>query len=152
MSDKAVKKTIIFDIDGTLADIQHRRAFLEQEKPDWKAFNDKMGDDTPNMPVVALYKTLWDSGQYDVILTSGRSEKDRKITEQWLVWNEIPFGRLEMRQDKDSRPDYIIKQEILDRLRQEGKSILFAVDDRQQVVDMWRKNGIACLQCDVGDF
>lgn len=146
------KKTLIFDIDGTLADIKHRRIFLEQEKPDWKAFNDKMGDDTPNAPVVALYKTLWDSGQYDIILTSGRSDSDRKITEQWLVWNHIPFDRLEMRKDKDNRADYIIKQEMLDMLLKEGKEILFAVDDRQQVVDMWRKNGIACLQCDVGDF
>lgn len=145
-------KTIIFDIDGTLADIKHRRPFLEQEKPDWAAFNDAMGDDTPNTPVVTLYKTLWDSGQYEIILTSGRSESDRKITEQWLVWNDIPFGRLEMRKDKDNRADYIIKQEILDMLLSEGKEILFAVDDRQQVVDMWRKNGIACLQCDVGDF
>lgn len=92
-------KTIIFDIDGTLADIKHRRPFLEQEKPDWAAFNDAMGDDTPNTPVVTLYRTLWDSGQYNIILTSGRSESDRKITEQWLVWNDIPFGRLEMRKD-----------------------------------------------------
>lgn len=145
-------KTIIFDIDGTLADIKHRRPFLEQEKPDWAAFNDAMGDDTPNTPIVTLYRTLWDSGQYDIILTSGRSESDRKITEQWLAWNDIPFGRLEMRKDKDNRADYIIKQEIFDMLLSEGKEILFAVDDRQQVVDMWRKNGIACLQCDVGDF
>jgi len=145
-------KTIIFDIDGTLADIAHRRTFLEQEKPNWTAFNDAMGEDTPNTPVVSLYKTLWNSGEYDIILTSGRSEQDRKITEQWLTWNEIPFGRLEMRQDKDNRADHIIKKEILDKLLTEGKDILFAVDDRQQVVDMWRKNGIACLQCDVGNF
>ena len=145
-------KTIIFDIDGTLADIKHRRSFLGQEKPDWSAFNDAMGDDTPNTPVVALYKTLCNSGEYDIILTSGRSEKDRKITEQWLTWNEITFDRLEMRPDKDNRADYIIKQEILDMLRAEGKEVLFAVDDRQQVVDMWRKNGVTCLQCDVGNF
>lgn len=146
------KKTIIFDIDGTLADIRHRRPFLEQEIPDWKAFNNKMGDDTPNTPVIALYKTLWHSGEYDIILTSGRAERDRKITEQWLIWNDIPFNRLEMRKDKDNRADYTIKQEILDMFIKEGKEILFAVDDRQQVVDMWRRNGITCLQCDVGDF
>ncbi len=152
ISTKNPMKTIIFDIDGTLADIKHRRIFLEQESPNWAAFNDAMGDDTPNTPVVALYKTLWNSREYDLVLTSGRSEKDRKMTEQWLTWNEIPFGRLEMRQDKDNRADHIIKKEILDKLRTEGKDILFAVDDRQQVVDMWRKNGITCLQCDVGDF
>ncbi len=146
------KKTIIFDVDGTLADIWHRRKFLEQVNPDWKSFNEKMGDDTPNAPIVELYKTLWDTGKYNIVITSGRSEKDRKITEQWLVWNEIPFENLEMRQDNDNRADYIIKEEILKKLIAEGRDILFVVDDRQQVVDMWRRNGIHCLQCDTGDF
>ena len=146
------KKTIIFDVDGTLADIWHRRKFLEQENPDWKSFNEKMGDDTPNTPIVELYKTLWDTGKYSIVITSGRSEKDREITEQWLVWNEIPFENLEMRQDNDNRADYIIKEEILKKLIAEGRDILFVVDDRQQVVDMWRRNGIHCLQCDTGDF
>jgi hypothetical protein len=44
------------------------------------------------------------------------------------------------------------EQDILDALKAEGKDILFAVDDRQQVVDMWRRNGITCLQCDEGQF
>lgn len=146
------KPTILFDIDGTIADIAHRRHHLDEEKPNWSAFNDAMGDDTPNAPVVELYKTLWDSGKYDIILVSGRGEEHRKITENWLVWNEIPFDRLLMRPLKDFRADHIIKEEILDKLRAEGKSILFTVDDRRQVVDMWRRNGVTCLQCAEGNF
>ncbi len=152
MTYKQRMKTVLFDIDGTLADIEHRRGYLNQEKPDWHAFNDSMGDDTPNVPVVEMYKTLWASGAYEIIVVTGRNERFRQITEQWFTWNEIPFDRLLMRADKDNRADHIIKQEILDRLQAEGKSIAFTVDDRQQVVDMWRKNGITCLQCDVGDF
>lgn len=146
------KPTILFDIDGTIADISHRRHHLDEEKPNWSAFNDEMGNDTPNAPVVELYKTLWDSGKYDIILVSGRGEEHRKITENWLVWNEIPFDRLLMRPLKDFRADHIIKEEILDKLRAEGKEILFTVDDRQQVVDMWRRNGVTCLQCAEGNF
>lgn len=149
---KMKKPAIIFDIDGTLADIEHRRHHLDEEKPNWHAFNNEMGEDTPNKPIVALYKTLWDSGNYELILVSGRAEEHRKITENWLVWNEIPFERLLMRPLKDFRADYIIKEEILDKLRAEGKEILFTVDDRKQVVDMWRRNGITCLQCAEGDF
>lgn len=145
-------KTILFDIDGTIADIGHRRPFLTQETPDWKSFNKHMGQDIPNEPIVALYRSLWNSKSFELILVSGRNEKYRKITEQWLVWNEIPFERLLMRLDDDNRADYLIKKEILDKLISEGKNIEFAVDDRQQVVDMWRQNGITCLQCDVGDF
>ncbi|NOR62290.1 MAG: polynucleotide kinase [Rhodobacteraceae bacterium] len=145
-------KTILFDIDGTLADIEHRRGFLLGDLPDWRAFNAAMGDDTPNLPVVSLYKSLWATQSFEIILVSGRNEKYRKITEQWLVWNEIPFGRLLMRMDNDNRADYLIKKEILNQLISEGKNIEFAVDDRQQVVDMWRENGITCFQCDKGDF
>lgn len=144
--------TVLFDIDGTLANIEHRRPFLDGDRPDWRAFNDEMGGDTPNAPIVALYKTLWGSPDYDLILVSGRGEASRALTEQWLTWNEIPFERLLMRREKDSRADHIVKEEILDSLLAEGKTILFTVDDRQQVVDMWRRRGITCLQCDVGDF
>lgn len=152
MTAKLAPNTILFDMDGTLADIRHRRTFLDQSPADWKAFNAAMGEDTLNVPIVSLYKTLWEAGLHELILVTGRNERYRKLTEQWLSWNEIPFGRMLMRADDDSRADHIIKEEILDQLLAEGKTILFAVDDRQQVVDMWRRRGITCLQCDVGDF
>ncbi|MEO9947659.1 MAG: polynucleotide kinase [Roseobacter sp.] len=144
--------TALFDIDGTLAQIDHRRPLLEGDRPDWKAFNKLMGDDVPNLPIVELYKTLWDSQKYQLFLVSGRGEEYRKVTETWLTWNTIPFERLLMRPRNDFRPDTDVKQEILDRLRSEGKEISFVVDDRNSVVDMWRKNGVTCLQCADGDF
>lgn len=146
------RPTVIFDIDGTLADVRHRRAFLEQSPPDWKSFHAAMGDDTPNANIVLLYQTLWESGRFDLILVSGRHESSRALTEQWLIWNGMEFGRLLMRRDGDSRADHLIKEELLDQLLAEGRTIAFTVDDRQQVVDMWRRRGLTCLQCDVGDF
>ena len=145
-------KTIIFDIDGTLADIAHRRDFLNGDRPDWHKFNAAMGDDTPNVPIVELYKTLWHEGSHNIEIVTGRNESFRAITQTWLTWNEIPFKRLTMRAAKDQRPDHIIKQEILNTFLSEGLEIEFTVDDRQQVVDMWRRNGITCLQCAPGDF
>lgn len=145
-------KVVLFDIDGTLADINHRRVFLAEDKPNWKLFNSKMGNDTPNHPVVSLYNTLWNAGVFELILVSGRNQEYRQITEQWLVWNEIPFDRLLMRNTGDTRADFLVKQDILNLLISEGKQIEFVVDDRQQVVDMWRQNGITCFQCDEGNF
>ena len=145
-------KTAIFDIDGTIANIEHRRKYLETTPPDWKKFNGQMGDDTPNIPIVSLYKALWENKSFNLLLVTGRNEKYRNITEQWLAWNEIPFSSLLMRPDNDYRADHVIKEEILHTILKDGHDIEFAVDDRQQVVDMWRRNGITCLQCDVGNF
>ncbi len=145
-------KTVIFDIDGTLADIAHRRHHVSDGRSNWAAFNQAMGDDTPNDAIVSLYQTLWKSGAYNLEIVTGRNERFRDITERWFVWNEIPFTRITMRADNDHRADHIIKEEILNRFLAQKHEIEFAVDDRQQVVDMWRRNGIICLQCDVGDF
>lgn len=145
-------KTILFDLDGTIANIDHRRVHLEKDVPDWKSFNDELHNDIPNEPIVELYKTLWETKRFEIIIVTGRMEGARKITEEWLKSNSIPFERIVMRPDKDFRPDHEIKKEILAKFKAENKDILFAVDDRQQVVNMWRNNGITCLQCDKGDF
>ena len=145
-------RTILFDIDGTLADIKHRRKFLEETEPDWKSFNALMGHDVVNPPVLELYKTLWQSDKYEIILITGRSEEYRKLTEQWLFWNNVPYQTIRMRKNKDSRADHIVKEEMLREMQTQGKEILFVVDDRQQVVDMWRRNGITCFQCAEGNF
>ena len=106
----------------------------------------------PNTPIVELYHTLYESQHYEIILVSGRQERFRKVTETWLTFHKIPFDTLLMRGDTDFRHDCEIKQDILKSLQAQGKEILFSVDDRQSVVDMWRANGITCLQCTNGDY
>ena len=49
-----------------------------------------------------------------------------------------------MRNSGDRRPDVEVKQEILDYLPKDR--IRYVLDDRDQVVDMRRKNGLTCLQ------
>ena len=56
-----------------------------------------------------------------------------------------------MRQDGDFRRDDIVKQEILDKYIDKDR-VLFVLDDRDQVVDMWRRNGLTCFQVAEGDF
>jgi hypothetical protein len=140
-------KAVLFDVDGTLANIDHRRPVLEEDPHNWKDFFSAMGDDTLNEHIADLYRLIWSSPEHECIIVSGRPEKYRELTEQWLTWNKISFDRLELRPTGDQREDSIVKKGILDMLVSEGKEIAFVVDDRRSVVDMWRKNGITCLQC-----
>jgi phosphoglycolate phosphatase-like HAD superfamily hydrolase len=147
-----MRRVVVFDIDGTIADVEHRRTWLQETPPNWERFNAEMGDDQPNQAVVELYKVLWNTGHYKMILTSGRHERSRRLTETWLTWNEIPFETIYMRGNDDNRVDHLVKEGFLAQILTEHGEIAFAVDDRDQVVAMWRRNGITCFQCAYGSF
>jgi hypothetical protein len=87
-----------------------------------------------------------------MLIASGRGEENRPETEKWLLDNNIVYKHLYMRPAKDSRPDNIIKSEILVQIRQEHGEPFMVFDDRDQVVSMWRENNVRCLQVAPGDF
>lgn len=86
------------------------------------------------------------------ILVSGRPERTRTPTIQWLIKHDVDFGYLFMRPEGDHREDHVIKEEILDRDILPRWNILCSIDDRNQVVAMWRRRGITCLQVRDGDY
>jgi hypothetical protein len=57
-----------------------------------------------------------------------------------------------MRETGDRRKDSIIKKEIFDRHIRDVYNIEFVLDDRNQVVELWRSLGLTCLQVADGDF
>lgn len=141
----------IFDIDGTLADCEHRRHHVASRPKNWTAFYEALDDDTPNVPVVALAQAVASAG-HKIICCSGRPSNYHKRTRLWLAKHDIPCWSLYMREEDDHRQDFIVKREKLALIRIVHGEPLFAVDDRQQVVDMWRAEGITCFQCAPGDF
>lgn len=146
-------KTVIFDIDGTLADLTHRRHFVAAHPKNWNSFFNEIRKDTPVADVVSFCNFMLNHA--NIVFCTGRGEEYRAETTEWLfkhVWNLPLRFKLMMRPAKDSRPDDIIKKEMLDQLRAEGRDIWFVVDDRQRVVDMWRANGVTVFQCAPGDF
>lgn len=142
--------TVIMDLDGTLCDTAHRKHHVEGKKKNFKAFHDAHVDDKPNDWCKALAQSL--CFRYFLILVTGRPEEYRESTKKWLKANGIPYADLYMRKMGDYRADYIIKEEILDAHILPHYKVRFAIDDRQQVVDMWRRRGIVCLQCADGNF
>ena len=142
---------VIFDIDGTLADVEHRRHHVANKPKDWTAFYEAMDDDPPNWPVVALAQALV-IADHKLICVSGRPSNYYHRTYAWLTHHRIPCHGLYLREEGDHRPDHVVKREKLALIRAVHGEPLFAVDDRQQVVDMWRDEGITCFQCAPGDF
>lgn len=139
------KDTVVIDLDGTLANVDHRLHFIKREKPDWNGFFKACVDDEPNDWCVELIRSLSSAGN-NVLIVSARSRMVEQETEQWIFKQVGPLARLVLLRDEgNTTPDDDLKIKWLHSYGKE--KILFVVDDRQRVVDMWRKEGIVCLQC-----
>lgn len=146
------KPAIIVDLDGTLCNVEHRQRHLEGKRKDWKAFANEYKSDTINEWCRTIIYAMGANASCAIILLTGRNECYRRGTEEWLQRNGVPYSFLLMRQNKDFRADSIIKKEIYEKHIEPNHDVIFCIDDRQQVVDMWRSLGLTCLQCAKGDF
>jgi hypothetical protein len=167
-----IKKTVIFDLDGTLAIIEKRKKI--SRKPDgrinWEIFfkPSNISLDQPNEPVVKIAQLFALDG-YKIVILSGRSDRTFEATNSWLLKYNIPYDKLIMRPDKflkkgdkiadgniatqDMRfmPDEVLKKNMLDTFL-DVNDIFLVVDDRDKVVKMWRSLGLKTFQVDYGNF
>lgn len=136
---------ICFDLDGTLANLDHRLPHIKTKPKNWKAFKDGICDDRLIEPLTKLFRVLA-QGEMQIILASGRGDETRDLTHKWLLDNGLwPFEKLYMRKEGDYRCDSIVKKEILDDIIADyGKKPDIVFDDRPRVVKMWRENGVYC--------
>lgn len=146
---------VIVDVDGTLSDPTHRLHFIKTKPKDWPAFFDACKNDAPNAWVCNLVLGLIGDPANKIIFCSGRPERVRQPTVQWLqrfLWSQSDKLPLYMRKDDDFREDSVIKREMLQRMRNDGFKPVLAIEDRSQVVKMWRAEGLTCAQVAEGDF
>lgn len=136
---------VIFDLDGTLADIRHRVHFVRDGARDYDAFFAACVDDVLYEHVAKTFIAHFKAGHV-VEIWSARSDKVRVETERWLSQNGIhPQFLTHMRADGDMTEDAALKRSWLHELHPDDwPSIVY--DDRQRVVDMWRAEGIPCFQ------
>ena len=172
------KKTVIFDLDGTLAIIEKRRLKAGSPsgktptpgKMDWDVFfdPDNIKLDEPNHPVIKMAQ-LFNHDGFNIVIFSGRNYRSFHTTKDWLARHQVPFHLLVMRPDKfkeDSwpiangnpatkemrfMPDEILKKKMLDTFV-DIDDVFLVVDDRNKVVKMWRDLGLNVFQVADGDF
>lgn len=151
-------KIATFDMDGTLANVDHRRHLVERqpgEKRDFEAFYQAMGKDTINQDVAAIAKALKSAG-WRIYICTGRPQMYWDLTYDWLNENGFSYDSLFMRPDSQRFvKDCDVKAEMLGRIKWmhvDKIEEMVAFDDRDQVVKMWRDNGVRCFQVAEGAF
>lgn len=149
--DLSVPSTVIVDIDGTLADISHRRHFVATKPKNWAAFEKLAHLDKPFEHIVSVVQLMYNYG-WTILIVSGRGQQQETVTLNWLFNNKIPFHSLYMRAEGDYRADDIVKSEILDDILSKGYKPTLVLDDRDRVVKTWRDRGLKVIQVAEGDF
>ncbi len=154
---------IVFDLDGTLANCEHRVHHLNglSEKSANQRYRDFYAD-CINDEVIAAGMIAWTAfiqSGLDVCIVTGRSDEVRAETVAWLVKHDFLYeyddadSLLFMRPESDHRPDTEVKPELLARAEDyfSNKAALI-FEDRNSMVKLWRSRGIPCYQVAEGDF
>lgn len=141
--DENKKGAIICDLDGTLALNNGHRSVYDYTKVD---------KDDCNFVIKQILETYYRFMEWNIIYLSGRDDSCRDLTNDWMRKFHCPPGRLLMRTTGDKRKDSIIKYEIFNNFIRNEYFVHFVLDDRNQVVQMWRELGLTCLQVADGNF
>jgi hypothetical protein len=166
------KNTIIFDLDGTLADIDERKqnSQIDNGKMDWDIFFDpeNIKLDKPKPEVIKCAQMFHQQG-YKIVIFSGRNDRSFHSTKEWLAQHEVPYDLLVLRPDKFKdeswpvadgnpatykmrfMPDQILKKEMLDTFV-DINDVFIIFEDRKKVVDMWRELGLTCFEVEEAIF
>lgn len=136
---------IIFDCDNVLSDDQWRIRTIDFSLPIETRYEQyhllSKFDDLRNSDLLFGAKGM------PLVMFTAMEEKFRPIRENWIAQHIEPLGfRFEsvmMRANGDYRPTVQVKEEMLHKLQRIfPRSVLAAYDDRQDIIDMYRRNGI----------
>jgi hypothetical protein len=139
---------VISDIDGSLANIDHR-VHLAQAG-DWESFHYFAKDDKVCEGARSML-TLFAKYGYEIVIITGRPLKWKGETELWLRLHGIPYDELHMRPSTSYDPDDVLKQQIW-QANLTDREIIFAIEDRDKTVEMWRDLGIDVWQISKGKY
>ena len=138
----------IFDVDGTLCNVESVRHHLGVGVPgakrDYNRFHEESVNCPPHQWVVD--RARWMAEQdLGIIVVTARKARWFNHTWWWLRENRVPFDALHMRDDWDQRPDYVVKKDILERIRRRWEPVI-AFDDNPAVIRLWEEEGISTVR------
>ncbi|MYW15060.1 hypothetical protein GT039_05510 [Streptomyces sp. SID2955] len=143
MTDSSRRPIAVFDLDNTLADTAHRQHFLEGRPRDWAGFFAAAPADPPLADGVALARAS--AVECEVVYLTGRPERCRRDTVDWLAAHGLPEGRVHMRSGADRRPARFTKLEVLRRLARD-REVRVLVDDDELVCDDAEQAGFTVVR------
>jgi uncharacterized HAD superfamily protein len=143
-------KCFLIDIDGTVANGDHRLHHIQKEPKAWDDYFLECDKDAPIGHMRDVVQSL--SNHFKIVYVSGRSDLVQKQTLDWLENHGFPCDALFMRRQGDHKNDDVLKIELLAQVRAAGFEPIMAFDDRNRVVKAWRAAGIPCAQVAEGDF
>jgi hypothetical protein len=149
---KPEKECVLVDLDGTLLDNEHRQHFMQGKDKRWAPFFDAMRYDGVHPEVRFITNLIFAYSTVDVICVTGRPSQYHGMTLQSLHDNGCSFTALIMRAQTDNRPDAYVKRSMLDGILEMGFKPILCIDDRPEVVHMWRMAGVRTLACDPGPW
>lgn len=135
-----MKDAVIFDMDGTLCDVSGVRHHLLRSHDPFRHFHEASIDCPPHPDVVLAARQAHEEG-LAVLIVTAREARFRNVTAMWLALHDVPSDVMYMRATGDFRPDYVIKEEILTKIKREF-TVIEAWDDNPSVIDLWRSEGI----------
>lgn len=141
MNERKIK-TVVFDLDGCIADVGHRLHHVEGIDAEWDDFfAEQHKDDVYEWckDMVNIY-----SIDREIIIVTARPDRYKKETEQWLKANRITYDKLFMRSNGDRRSHWRVKSDIYDK-HLKDIDIEFCIEDTQECVEMWKSKGLVCL-------
>lgn len=145
-----MSKILVWDIDGTIADSTWRLPLIKNKPKNWKKFMSDSVNDKPIEQTKFIFHSVMDHPDVVTIMMTARDEEQREITETWLAKNGFKYHEMFMRKNKDNRPDYEVKCELIAQIKEKYGEIFAAFEDRPNVVtNCYHKLGVYVF--DVGN-
>lgn len=132
-------KTVLVDIDGTILHTSYPKGEFS-----WEKFENDMPVQKAVQPIISILDHLTLRRQYVIILFTARPEKFREHTEEVLEKHNVPYDTIYMAEEANTS-DVEKKRKLVHRIKADGHQIEFAIDDRKEMVEMLRKEGILTL-------